>query len=157
MWTLEYGSARRVESGMDPALAKAISEVLGPFFGVLACGAIPVTLIYISKHLKLRTRGLELEAELHGRDSQAGLQALETRLFAMEGALGSLVQTLSRRRADAASRRAADHPRSFAATVADAGEVRPVEAWRLRAGRSRRRRAWRPGPGLDGLAPKTAR
>jgi hypothetical protein len=97
MRTLEYGPDRRVESGMDPALAKAISEVLGPFFGVLACGAIPVTLIYISKHFKLRTRELELEAELHSRDSQARLQALETRLFAMEGALGSLVQTLSRR------------------------------------------------------------
>lgn len=82
---------------MDPSLAQAVSEVLGPFLGVLACGAIPVTLIYISKHFKLRTRELELEAELHGRDSQARLQALETRLSAMEGALGSLVQTISRR------------------------------------------------------------
>ena len=82
---------------MDPAVAQAITEVLGPFLGVLACGAIPVTLIFISKHFKLRTRELELEAELHGRDSQARLQALETRLSAMEGALGSLVQTISRR------------------------------------------------------------
>ena len=82
---------------MDPALAAAASEILGPFLGVLACGAIPVTLIFISKHFKLRTRELELEAELHGRDSQARLQALETRLSAMEGALGSLVQTISRR------------------------------------------------------------
>jgi hypothetical protein len=82
---------------MDPSLAKAVTEVLGPFLGVLAFGAIPVTLIYISRHFKLRTRELELEAELHGRDSQARLQALETRLSAMEGALGSLVQTLSRR------------------------------------------------------------
>jgi hypothetical protein len=82
---------------MDPSLAKAVTEVLGPFLGVLACGAIPVTLIFITKHFKLRTRELELEAELHGRDSQARLQALETRLSAMEGALGSLVQTISRR------------------------------------------------------------
>ena len=51
----------------------------------------------MSKHFKLRTRELELEAELHGRDSQARLQAMETRLAAMEGALGSLVQAISRR------------------------------------------------------------
>src|SRR5213595_3574916 len=82
---------------MDPSIAKAISEVLGPFLGLLALGAISVTLVYLTKHFKLRTRELELEAELHGRDSQARLQALETRLLAMEGALGSLVQTISRR------------------------------------------------------------
>jgi len=82
---------------MDPATIKALSDVFGPFLGVLACGAIPTTLFFLSKHFKLRTRELELEAELHGRDAQARLQAMETRLCAMEGALGSLVQTLSRR------------------------------------------------------------
>src|SRR3954462_2918984 len=82
---------------MDPSVAKAISEVLGPFLGMLACGAIPVTLVFLSKHFKLKTRELELEAELHGRESQAHLRALETRLAAMEGMLGSLVQALSPR------------------------------------------------------------
>jgi len=82
---------------MAPAFAQAVQEILGPFLGVLALGAIPITLIFISKHFKLRTRELELEAELHGRDSQARLQALETRVSAMEGALGSLVQVISRR------------------------------------------------------------
>ena len=82
---------------MDPSVIRALAEVIGPVFGVLACGAIPVALVYVFKHFKLRTRELELEAELHGRDSQARLQALETRLLAMEGALGSLVQTISRR------------------------------------------------------------
>ena len=82
---------------MDPTAIKALTEIFGPFFAVLACGAIPVTLVFMSKHFKLRTRELELEAELHGRDSQARLQAMETRLSAMEGALGSLVQAISRR------------------------------------------------------------
>ena len=82
---------------MDPAVAKALSEVLGPFMAVLACGAIPIGLVFLTKHFKLRTRELELEAELHGRDSQARLQALETRLAAMEAALGSLVQGMLRR------------------------------------------------------------
>jgi hypothetical protein len=82
---------------MDAAVMKSLAEVVGPFLALLACGAVPVSLVFLSKHFKLRTRELELEAELHGRDSQARLQALETRLAAMEGALGSLVQTLSRR------------------------------------------------------------
>jgi N-acyl-D-aspartate/D-glutamate deacylase len=82
---------------MDPAVTKALTEIFGPFFVVLACGAIPITLVFLSKHFKLRTRELELEAELHGRASQARLQAMETRLSAMEGALGSLVRTISRR------------------------------------------------------------
>jgi len=82
---------------MDPALAKAISEVLGPFLGVLACGAIPVTLVFLSKHFKLKTKELELEAEMHGRELQSRLQAFETRVNALEGAFGSLAQAISPR------------------------------------------------------------
>src|SRR5689334_7834370 len=82
---------------MDPALAKAISEVLGPFLGVLACGAIPVTLVFLSKHFKLKTKELELEAEMHGREMHARLQAFETRVTALEGAFGSLAQAISSR------------------------------------------------------------
>lgn len=82
---------------MDPTVVKALPEIIGPAIAVLVFGAVPVMLVYMSKHFKLRTKELELEAELHGRDSQARLQALETRLSAMEGALGSLVQTLSHR------------------------------------------------------------
>ena len=82
---------------MDPTFAKAAAEVFGPVLGVLACGAIPVALVFISKHFKLRMRELELEAQLHSRDAQARLQALETRIAAMEAGLGSLVQTFARR------------------------------------------------------------
>jgi hypothetical protein len=82
---------------MDPVIVKALPDIIGPTVAVIVFGAIPVMLVYMTKHFKLRTRELELEAELHGRDSQARLQAMETRLSAMEGALGSLVQALSRR------------------------------------------------------------
>jgi hypothetical protein len=82
---------------MDPATIRALSDIIGPIGGILVCGAIPVTLVFLSKHFKLRTRELELEAELHGRHAQARIQALETRLAAMEGAIGSLVQTITRR------------------------------------------------------------
>jgi hypothetical protein len=74
---------------VDPAVAKAISEVLAPFFGLLAFGAIPVALVFLSKHFKLKTKELELEAEMHGRDLQSRLQAFETRVNALEGASGS--------------------------------------------------------------------
>src|SRR3954470_2261428 len=82
---------------MDPSVVKAIAEALGPALGMLGLGAIPVMLVFLSKHFKLRTREIELEAELHGRDSQARLQAMETRLAGLEGALGSLVNAISRR------------------------------------------------------------
>ncbi|HET9754232.1 MAG TPA: hypothetical protein VFP52_14765 [Myxococcales bacterium] len=82
---------------MDPVIVSALPEIIGPTVAVVVFGAIPVILVYMSKHFKLRTRELELEAELHGRDSQARLQAMETRLSALEGALGSVVQALSRR------------------------------------------------------------
>jgi hypothetical protein len=82
---------------MDPAVAKAISEVLGPFLAVLASGAIPVALVFLSKHFKLKTKELELEAEMHGREMQARLQAFETRVTALEGVLGSLSQAISSR------------------------------------------------------------
>ena len=82
---------------MDPSIVKALAEVIGPAIAVMAFSAIPIALVYITKHFKLRTRELELEAELHTRDSQARLQAMETRLAALEGALGSLVQAISGR------------------------------------------------------------
>ena len=82
---------------MDPAVAKAISEVLGPFFGVLACGAIPVALVFLTKHFKLKTKELDLEAQMHGREMHARLQAFETRISALEGAFGSLAQAISPR------------------------------------------------------------
>ncbi len=78
---------------MDPSLAHALE----PFLGVLALGAIPASLVFIIKHFKLRTRELELEAELHGRDSQARIMALETRISAIEAAIGSLAQSAPRR------------------------------------------------------------
>ena len=82
---------------MDPSIVKGLAEVIAPVCAVLACGAIPVAIVFLVKHFKLKTRELELEAELHGRDAQARLQAMETRMAALEGALGSLVQAISRR------------------------------------------------------------
>jgi hypothetical protein len=77
---------------VDPSIAKAIAEVLGPALGLLVLGAIPASLVFMSKYFKLKTREMELDAELHGRELEARLRALESR----QGATESAVTALSR-------------------------------------------------------------
>src|SRR5205823_13830531 len=75
---------------MDPAQLSIIMHGLGPAIAALGIFAMPVAIIYMIKHFKLRHRELELEAELHGKQTQLRLQALEARLGALEAALGAL-------------------------------------------------------------------
>jgi len=75
---------------MDPAQLSIIMHGLGPAIAALGIFAMPVAIIYMIKHFKLRHRELELEAELHGRETQLRLQALEARMGAIESALGAL-------------------------------------------------------------------
>ncbi len=82
---------------MDPSLVHALAEVIGPLLGLLGVAAIPASLMFITKYFKLKTRELELEAELHGRAAQARIQALETRQAAVESALQSLLQPMLQR------------------------------------------------------------
>ena len=78
---------------MDPASTAALAILvkgLVPILGALICLGMPVALVFTLKHFKLRHRELELEAELHGRETQLRLQALEARMGAIESALGAL-------------------------------------------------------------------
>ena len=75
---------------MDPAQLSIIMHGLGPAIAALGIFAMPVAIIYMIKHFKLRHRELELEAELHGKQTQLRLQALEARMGAIESALGAL-------------------------------------------------------------------
>src|SRR5207253_11367013 len=75
---------------MDPAQLSIIMHGLGPAIAALGIFAMPVAIIYTIKHFKLRHRELELEAELHGKQIQLRLQALEARMGAIEAALGAL-------------------------------------------------------------------
>ncbi len=84
---------------MDPATAHALTEVLGPFLGILALGIVPVGIISAIKFFKLKEKELELEAGLHSREAQARIAALETRQAAMESALNSLAQALGQQSA----------------------------------------------------------
>src|SRR5215470_17891495 len=77
---------------MDPATLTALAEALVPAFGVLVCFGLPVALVLTVKHFKLRHRELDLEAELHGKQTQARLAAIEARLGTLEAAVGALVR-----------------------------------------------------------------
>jgi len=63
-----------------------------PILGILICLGMPAVIVFTVKHFKLRHRELELEAELHGNQTQARLAAVEARLGTLETALGALVR-----------------------------------------------------------------
>jgi uncharacterized membrane protein len=69
---------------------ESVVESIVPVVALLGCAAVPVVLVFINKYFKLRTRELELEAELHGRVLASRLQTLELRQQAVESALQSL-------------------------------------------------------------------
>jgi|SRR4051812_12676065 hypothetical protein len=83
---------------MDPNSTAALAVLmngLAPVLGALICLGMPAVIVFTVKHFKLRHRELELEAELHGRQTQARLSALEARLGTLETALGALVRSPS--------------------------------------------------------------
>jgi hypothetical protein len=77
---------------MDPAALAVLMNALAPVLGALVCLGAPVVIVFTVKHFKLRHRELELEAELHGKQTQARLAAIEARLGTLEIALGALVR-----------------------------------------------------------------
>jgi hypothetical protein len=80
---------------MDPNSTAALAVLMNgltPILGALICLGMPVAFVFTLKHFKLRHRELELEAELHGRQTQARLAAIEARLGTLETALGALVR-----------------------------------------------------------------
>ena len=77
---------------MDPASLAVLVNGLETILGALVCLGIPAAIVFTVKHFKLRHRELELEAELHGKQTQARLAAIEARLGTLETALGALVR-----------------------------------------------------------------
>src|SRR5438445_10986095 len=77
---------------MDAAQLAILSNALAPVLASLIVFAMPVALVFTVKHFKLRHRELELEAELHGKQTQARLAAIEARLGTLETALGVLAR-----------------------------------------------------------------
>src|SRR3954467_5791250 len=75
---------------LDPASLKYMAEILVPSIAILATFGMPVAIIWVVKHFKLRNRELDLEAELHGKELELRLRTLEARQAAVESALNAI-------------------------------------------------------------------
>lgn len=73
----------------------SLGEVIGPAIAILVMGAIPVSIVFMNRYFKLRTREMELDAELHSRELDARLHAVESRQGATESAITALANSLS--------------------------------------------------------------
>ena len=80
---------------MDPQSTAALAVLvkgLAPVLGALIVLGMPAFIVFIVKHFKLRHRELELEAELHGKQTQTRLASIEARLGTLESAIGALAR-----------------------------------------------------------------
>ena len=75
---------------LDPASLKYMAEILVPSIAILATFGMPVAIIWVVKHFKLRNRELDLEAQLHGKELELRLKTLEARQAAIETALTTI-------------------------------------------------------------------
>jgi hypothetical protein len=80
---------------MDPTSLAVIAKAAETVLGVLICLGTPAVIIFTVKHFKLRHRELELEAELHGKQTQSRLDSIEARLGVIESALGVIARNPS--------------------------------------------------------------
>ena len=77
---------------MEPAQLAILAKALVPIFAVLIVFGMPVVILFTLKHFKLRHRELELEAEMHGKQTQTRLASIEARLGVIESALGAIAR-----------------------------------------------------------------
>src|SRR5438477_12104874 len=77
---------------MEPAQLAILAKALVPIFAVLIVFGMPVVILFTLKHFKLRHRELELDAEMHGKQTQTRLASIEARLGVIESALGALAR-----------------------------------------------------------------
>jgi hypothetical protein len=75
---------------MDPLAMQYLAKYLVPLVAILSVFGMPVALLWILKHFKLRHRELDLEAQLHGRELEMRLRAMEARQAAIETALTAI-------------------------------------------------------------------
>jgi len=80
---------------VDPIIVRGLAEALAPTVAILGISVIPISIVFMSKYFKLRTRELELDAESHGRELEARLRALESRQGATESVISTLASGIS--------------------------------------------------------------
>jgi hypothetical protein len=73
---------------MDPATLSIVMRALAPVLGMLAFATLPIGILYILKSHKVRMRELDLEVQMLPGNADARLAAIETRLAAIEQAVG---------------------------------------------------------------------
>ena len=73
---------------MDPASLGILANALAPVLAVLALSVAPIGILWVLKSHKLRMRELDLEEKMLPRNAEARLAAIETRLAAIEQAVG---------------------------------------------------------------------
>jgi hypothetical protein len=83
---------------VDPIIVRGLAEALAPTVAILGVSVIPISIVFMTKYFKLRTRELELDAESHGRELEARLRALESRQGATESVISTLASGLSNSR-----------------------------------------------------------
>jgi hypothetical protein len=75
---------------MDPSVVSILASNITPVLATLFTFGMPVAIVWIVKHFKLKNRELELEAQIHSKDLELRLRTLEARQAAVEAALGAL-------------------------------------------------------------------
>lgn len=75
---------------VDPIIVRGLAEALAPTVAILGISVIPISIVFMSKYFKLRTREMELDAESHGREIEARLRALESRQGSTESMISAL-------------------------------------------------------------------
>lgn len=80
---------------MDPNVIKALSELVGPAIAMLVVGLVPISIVFMNRYFKLKTREMELDAELHGREMDLRLRAMEARQGAIESGITALANGMS--------------------------------------------------------------
>ena len=76
---------------MDPVVVTSLANALAPVAAILATFGMPVAIVYIVKHFKLRDRELLLEEKIAERGGSAQVDA---RLARLETALTAVLQRL---------------------------------------------------------------
>jgi hypothetical protein len=80
---------------VDPVIVRGLVEALAPTIAILGVSIIPISIVFMTKYFKLRTREMELDAESHGRELEARLRALESRQGSTESVISALANGMT--------------------------------------------------------------
>jgi hypothetical protein len=74
---------------MDPVSLSMVMKALEPALGILALAVLPIGIVWLRSTYKIRMRELDVEEKMTPRNLEARLATIESRLGAIEDAVGS--------------------------------------------------------------------